>query len=235
MIIIKTKNWYTEIQEGYSWIDLLENVSNTFLDNPGILDDIIQALFFVFILLWEVIKNSFNKDEDNQEQSKDNKGKGKATIEEQEQWEREAKRGLGYPGGNGGNDGNDDEDEDDDEKNERIKSDEMLAMLMQSEFDKEQMVSYESDGGYSINSLSSYSILSSAIGENDDEYSANKKLDILELDEKLRAEKKELDKYTSSFPVEKEDTKKRKFDDDGDPGPSNKYSKKEKSEKDQDS
>lgn len=233
MKMMKTKNWYIEIQEDYSWIDFLEHVANTLSENPGILDDIIQAFFFVFILLWEVIKNSFNKDEDNQEQSKDSKGKGKATIEQQEQWEREAKRGLGYSGGND----SEDDDNDEDEKNERIKADEMLAKLIQSEFDQEQMVSYDSDGGYSINSLSSYSILSSAIGENDDNDSANKKLDILELDEKLRAEKRELDKYTSSFPVEKEDSKdfkKRKFDDDGDPGSSYKHSKREKSEKDQD-
>jgi len=188
---------YTIIKNKYSTVDsycladyfnevLLDFFGEFLIANPECLLDIIQSLFFLFIILLDTFFE--NNEEDNK-----NKGKGKATKEDEEEWAREAE--VQSFGGNS-NDSNSDNDNDNDKynaKNAQIKFDEELAKRLEFDINNEEYLRNNSD------SLSSYSVISSEFSENDDEYKANKKLDIQELEEKLRVEKIEQDKKNVSI------------------------------------
>lgn len=166
-----------------------------------------------------------NEDEDKKEGKLD-KGKGRATKEQEEQWYKESLMGSTYAGGDDDDDDYHNDNYSDNYNNDQYYQDETLARLMQEDFDDQDnrdkqgfpsnqhtqnnqynkdyknIVDCDNPSDNDSRSLSSYSIISSGLGENDDDASANKKLDLLELDERLRAEKRERDKAIISQSLE---------------------------------
>jgi len=143
--------------------------------------------------------NSDNDENNDEDATKTDKGKRKATKEEEEAWEVE------YRATNTGDNNNDDDyDEDGDSyKKAQIQHDEQLAKNLQSE-------EYKANTINNYNSDSSYSVLSSNVNEDDTNERANKKLDVKELEDELRAQalvKAESDKKIQN---------KRKHNEDGD-------------------
>ena len=211
---------YTPFFQNYfeqSYLDLFWHTIKYILNNPEILDDLFQSFIVIFIFSWEIIKFFLNKDEDenNKEETNKDKGKGRATQEQEEEWYKESMRGSAYTGNND----NGDSDDEDKEKEKKIReeNDKILAETLQAEYDRElnqerreNMVNFED-----TQSLSSYSVISTPLSDKDDNERANRKIDLWELDKKLRLEKEKFDKFIKEQEQEQEqEQKKRKFDDD---------------------
>ena len=161
----------------------------TFLD-AEFFKDIILFLYSLILFIKYGVLNMSDKEEgeieetdDNDEDKNKDKGKGKANEEVQEEIERERLERLKSRGlyGFGGN--SEDDDDKDKDKRDQLESDERLAIILSREIE-------DMEPELNFDSRSSYSYLSSFNSEDDNER-ANKKLDVLELEKRLRAEKKE--------------------------------------------
>ena len=125
-------------------------------------------------------------DDDEEINNRQDKGKGKATVEQEEAWSKEEKGEKVKEDA--------EENSDDERKKTQEKYDEEYAKLLQSaDYDEE----YPATTG-------SYSVISSEFNENDDNDTANKKLDIKELEDKLRSEKNKLKELENNLRSEKE-------------------------------
>jgi len=177
------------------FINFIIEISLTY---PEILSDIFNGIFFILLFVAENIKDIINKTEEGGTEDNEDKGKGRATREQEEEWDKELEANKSLNSGSS-------DDDDDDEKNkaDQIKIDELLAKSLQHE---------DVNPNNIISSYaSSYSVLSSDFDEEDDNERANKKLDIAELELRLRAEK---DKLEQEKDISYE-SKKRYFDEEG--------------------
>lgn len=200
--------------------ELLDKFVNIAIEN-GSLSEFIFGLFFILLLLLEEMfitshySSPDNPDEKEAEGKKEDKGKGKATQEEQDSWNNAPEQGYA-----GSGQSNDDDDDDEDERTynkkvrqAQINQDAQMANLLHNNLNNNLRKLSDSYG-----SESSYSIISSDFNENDDQVTANKKLDLQELDKQLKLEKILADEKAKSAETKLEAKpnlgEKRKFEDD---------------------
>lgn len=199
--------------------ELLDKFVNIAIEN-GSISEFIFGLFFILLLLLEEMfitshySSPDNPDEKEAEGKKEDKGKGKATQEEQDSWNNAPEQG--YAGS--GQSGDDDDDEDERTYNKKVRQaqinqDAQMANLLHNNLNNNLRKLSDSYG-----SESSYSIISSDFNENDDQVTANKKLDLQELDKQLKLEKILADEKAKSAETKLEAKpnlgEKRKFEDD---------------------